>query len=65
METWLIWNIRNKRCRRRKSIQIEVDKACQQIGTLRMEQENRVLGPPEPPVRLSGAWPELGTQLMP
>ena len=49
----------------RKSIQIEVDKACQQIGTLRMEQGDRVPGPPDHPVRLSGAWAELGTQLMP
>jgi hypothetical protein len=52
----------------RKSIQIEVDKACQQIGTLRMEQAIHTpdpAGPPEPPVRLFGAWPEPGAQLMP
>jgi hypothetical protein len=49
----------------RKSIQIEVDKACEQIGTLRMQQADHAPGPPEPPVRLSGPWSELGTQLMP
>lgn len=50
----------------RKSIQVEVDKACEQMGALRMEQSEHVPEPPEPPVRHARAWrPESGVQLMP
>jgi hypothetical protein len=52
----------------RKSIQIEVENACAKTGARRMEQaihSSDPEGPPEPPIHLSGAWPELGTQLMP
>jgi len=52
----------------RKSIQIEVENACAKVGSRRMEQAIHTpdpAGAPEPPVHLSGAWPELGTQLMP
>jgi hypothetical protein len=49
----------------RKSIQVEVDQACEQIGSLRMQHADHVPGPPESPARPSGARPELGTQVMP
>ena len=46
----------------RKSIQIEVENACAQTGALQMEQTTHS---PEPSAQLSGAWSELGAQLMP
>jgi hypothetical protein len=49
----------------RKSIQVELDKACDQIGAIRMQQWDRVPGPPELPVRHFGSWSESGAQLMP
>jgi hypothetical protein len=54
----------------RKSIQIEVDKACAQIGVFRSEPMLQAPEPPEPaasfpPADLPDAWPERGTQLMP
>lgn len=42
----------------RKSIQVEVNRACAQIGSLRKERTVEVAEPPEPPVDLPGDWPE-------
>ena len=49
----------------RTSTQIEVQKACEEIGSLRSEQAIHVPQPPEPPSAVPERWPELGTQLMP
>lgn len=49
----------------RESIQNEVDKACAQIGTLRVERAKYAPEPPEPPAAHIAEWPARGTQLMP
>jgi hypothetical protein len=49
----------------RESIQTEVDKACAQIGTLRVERVKYAPEPPELPVTHFDEWPARGTQLMP
>jgi hypothetical protein len=42
----------------RKSIQVEVDKACAQVGSLRMQQAMQAPDSPEPPMELPGKWQE-------
>lgn len=49
----------------RNSIQVELDKACEQIGSLRMEQAIHVAEPLEPLAAIAEAWPEVGSQIMP
>jgi hypothetical protein len=54
----------------RKSIQVEVDKACAQIDAFRAEPLVHAPEPPEPDsgfasADLPAAWPEPGAQLMP
>ncbi len=42
----------------RRSIQAQVDKACAQVGSLRMQQAARMPEPPEPLLDLPKDWPE-------
>ena len=49
----------------RRSIQAEVEKACEQIGSLRMEETIQAPQPPEPPADFPEAWAGRSTQLMP
>jgi hypothetical protein len=49
----------------RKSVQMEVDKACAGIGSLQMEQAIQAPEPPEPPADLPETWPEPGAPLLP
>jgi hypothetical protein len=49
----------------RESIQSEVDKACAQVGALRMERAKYASEPPEPPTPRFDEWPARRVQLMP
>jgi hypothetical protein len=49
----------------RESIQMEVNKTCAQMGTLRMERVNQGPEPPEPPVAPAEAGLERATQIIP